>query len=108
MNKLLFESQEKRAELVAVVEAMIREKLDLIEGVRQLSRLRFATKNPDDSVFNLIIGIDSETDHFPVGQFRDLCAASYLKRADRDMDRYLGRVKEELLATCREIRLMCS
>ena len=93
----------KRVELIAVAEAMIEGKINLIEGVRKITTLRHVVGNPDDKLFMPIRAIESETDHFPIGPARGQCAPDYLKQADEELERYLTNAKDDILAACREI-----
>ncbi len=108
MAELLFKSPEVCDELISVASAMIDGRLNLIEGVREINRLRFGSINPDDAVFNVIRGVDSETDHFPIGKLRTHCTEGYLSRADRELESYLDIMKSKLLVTCKEILRMCN
>lgn len=94
---------EKRAELVDVATAMIDGKMHLLEGVRKITALRHEVENPDAEMFMPIRAVDSEADHFPVGDMRKQCAPEYLKRADEELSRYLADAKADILAACSEI-----
>ena len=94
---------ERRAELVAVAQAMLDGRLHLIEGARKICALRFAVGEPDNEVFMPIRSTESETDHFPLGEMRSRCAIEYLERTDREMDRYLAKAKLDILAACEGI-----
>lgn len=93
----------KRAELIAVANAMLDGKMDLIEGARKICSLRFAVGDPDNDVFMPIRAIESETDHFPLGEMRSRCAADYLRRTDAEMRRYLLDAQQDILKACNEI-----
>lgn len=95
--------ESKRAELIAVANAMLDGKMDLIEGVRKISSLRFAVGDPDNDVFMPIRAIESETDHFPLGEVRSRCAADYLRQSDAEMQRYLADARQDILDACKEI-----
>lgn len=94
---------EKRSELLAVASAMLDGRMNLIEGARRVCALRHATGDPDNKVFMPIRAIESETDHFPIGETRLRCAGDYLQRTDDEMRRYLADAGEEILYACREI-----
>lgn len=93
----------KRAELIEVATAMIDGRMHLIDGCRRLTALRHEVENPDSEVFMPIRAIDSETDHFPIGDVRKQCAPDYLERVDEEMGRYLADAKEDILTACQEI-----
>lgn len=95
--------ESKRAELIAVANAMLDGKMDLIEGVRKICSLRFAVGDPDNDVFMPIRAIESETDHSPLGEMRSRCAPDYLRRMDAEMQRYLSDARQDILEACKEI-----
>lgn len=94
---------DKRAELISVATAMLNGKMNLIEGVRKICSLRHAVGDPDNEVFMPIRTIESETDHFPLGQMRERCAKDYLQRVDNEMQCYIVDVQDIILTACREI-----
>jgi hypothetical protein len=89
--------------LIETATAMIEGKIDLIEGVRKLSNLRHYVSNPNSEVFLPIRGVESETDHFPVGERRNSYSQSYLNKVDAELDEYLRRSKSSILDACRQI-----
>lgn len=91
------------AEVVATAQAMLQGEMDLIEGCRRLCSLRFKLADPQNAVFLPIRAIESETDHFPLGEVRNRCAPDYLHRMDAEMERYLADAREDILKGCREI-----
>lgn len=95
--------ESKRAELIVVANAMLDGKMDLIEGVRKICSLRFAVGDPENDVFMPIRAIESETDHFPLGEVRSRCAADYLRQMDAEMQRYLSDARQDILDACKEI-----
>jgi len=97
------EAEKKKIELVFVATSMLGGKINLIEGVRKICSLRHAIGDPDNEVFMMIRAIESETDHFPLGQMRERCAKDYLQRVDNEMQNYIIDAKEDILKACREI-----
>ncbi|AOZ04637.1 hypothetical protein BKK80_01350 [Cupriavidus malaysiensis] len=93
----------KRHELIVLANSMLAGELNLIEGVRQICALRFAVEDPENEVFLVIRGIDSETDTFPLGAMRANCSPEYLSRMDNEMQRYLSEAQVDILEACREI-----
>lgn len=92
----------EKAELVAVANAMLDGKVNLIEGCRKICNLRDSV-DPDNDVFMPIEGIESETDHFPLGELRKQCTPDYLQRMDAEMERYLLDARNDIHNCCREI-----
>ncbi len=95
--------EKKRSELVAVATAMIEGRMHLIEGARRICALRHAVGQPENEVFMPIRAIESETDHFPLGEMRARCANDYLQRMDDEMNRYLDSARQDILSACKEI-----
>jgi hypothetical protein len=95
--------ESKRAELISVATSMLGGNINLIEGVRKICTLRHAVGDPDNEVFMPFRAIESETDHFPLGQMRECCAKDYLQRMDNEMQRYIVDAKNDILIACRKI-----
>ncbi len=93
----------KRSELVDVATAMLEGRMNLIVGVRKINALRHAVQPPDHEVFMPIRAVESETDHFPLGEIRKYCAADYLQKMDEEMNRYLVNAKQDIFSACKEI-----
>ena len=100
MTELL---ESKKAELIAVANAMLDGKMDLIKGVRKICSLRFAVGDPDNDVFMPIRAIESETDHFPLGEVRSRCTPDYLRRMNAEVQHYLSNARQDILEACKEI-----
>lgn len=96
-------TSDAKKELIKVVNAMLSEKIDLIEGVRKICSLRFDIGDPENVIFYVIRGIDSETDTFPLGDVRSNWDFDALARIDKEIDNYLSENKKDILESCREI-----
>jgi hypothetical protein len=53
--------------------------------------------------FELLRGVDSDSDEFPVGSVRDMWSVEALKRQDREREAYESRVRDDVMAACRAI-----
>ncbi len=96
--------QESIKKMVEIAKSMINEDLNLIEGSREIHRLRFSADNPEDDVFNTFILTVSDTDDIPLGEnVRKNYGSDYLKEADEKMNRYLDHMKQGILESCQEI-----
>jgi hypothetical protein len=102
MTKIDFVNS-KRDELLLVTYEMLTDKINLIEGVRRICSLRFLIDDPENQVFLSMRGIDSETDHFPIGDVRSRCSCDYLQRIDTEMIAFLAKAKPDILDACRDI-----
>lgn len=78
-------------------------RLRILEGVRALVSLAHtdAIENQEDR--NLIIGIDSETDHLPIGAVRDYWSEDALRDKDVEIARYEQRCEDQIFQVCRRI-----
>lgn len=94
---------DRRFQLVAVATAMLEERLNLIEGIREICVLRHHVNDPENKVFITIRAIESETDHFPIGKMRDYCEANYLQQIDAERDQYLAGARRNILLACEKI-----
>lgn len=56
----------------------------LTEGVREVVRWRHSNHGLDEELFRPFVGVDSETDRFPVGRVRELWGADGLAKADAE------------------------
>jgi hypothetical protein len=72
------------AKLTSVLERLLAGELGVIEASRWVSRARHALGVDDNDLFLPFVGIDSETDSFPLGPVRELWAADALVRHDAE------------------------
>ena len=59
-------------------------KVCLTEGVREIARWRWSNHELPEEFFSPFVGVDSETDRFPVGKVRELWSAKALAQADAE------------------------
>ena len=68
------------------LEKALRDLLDghvcLTEGVRGIVQWRFSNHGLPEELFQLLVGVESETDAFPIGAVREQWEASSLAQAD--------------------------
>ena len=86
-----------------IAEAVLDGRTTILEGARELSPLAHtdAIANEDDR--KLIIGIDSETDHLPVGKVREHWAADALEAKDVEITIAEERWKARFRNVCKRI-----
>lgn len=66
------------------LEDLLANKASLTEGVREVVQWRWSNHGLDCKLFHAFVGVDSETDRFPVGRTRELWGADGLLRADAE------------------------
>lgn len=69
----------------------------MVEGARRLSGLRHDVRADDDPDFLMFVGIDSESDGFPIGESRSLWDAAALSVADQQREAFEARFREAAL-----------
>ena len=82
---------------------MLSGKTDLIIGCRTICRLCRHGSDPYGPLFIPIVGFESETDTYPVGEERDLCGKRYLKELDKKFAKYVEKCRPWVLETCERI-----
>jgi hypothetical protein len=101
MDKKASDRERQRAREVA--EAVLRDRSTILEAVRELVLLAHTDAIANEADRLLIIGIDSETDHLPVGEVRKLWASDALQRKDQEIARAEATWKGEFLDACKRI-----
>ena len=75
----------------------------VLEAVRQLASLAHTDAVAELEDRRFIIGVESETDHLPVGEVRKLWAPDALKEKDVEIARAEKLYQPHFLETCRRI-----
>ena len=92
-----------RRTALEVARGMLDGSIPLIEGCRSIVRLRFDAEIPPSETLNIFVGVESETDDYPVGSVRSEYAPEFLARLDAEVSKYLTEVRPVLVAACREL-----
>lgn len=95
------ESDHRRVKEIA--QTVLDGRTTVLEAVRALVSLAHTDAVTDVEDRKFIIGIESETDHLPVGEVRKLWASSALKEKDVEIARAEELYRDEFLETCRRI-----
>lgn len=94
---------ESRKRLIKVLEKIIADEINLIEGARIIVSLRVRVNLDDSNLFHFFIAIDSETDHFPLGKVRQNWNKEALSKMDAEMDQYILKTINEAKKVCLEL-----
>jgi len=86
-----------------VAQAFLDGRTTVLEAVRQLVPLAHTDAVAELEDRRFIIGLDSETDHLPVGEVRNLWAPAALKEKDVAIARAEESCRADFLETCRRI-----
>jgi hypothetical protein len=90
-----------RQEIIKAAQGILSGEMQWVEGVRILSSLRHNLDDADNSL-DWAIGFDSETDTYPLGDYRNRCAPEYLERKDKETADYFTQIKDVHFDLCRE------
>ena len=101
IDRLASESDHRRAKEIA--HAALDGRTTVLEAVRALVSLAHTDAVADMKDRKFIIGIESETDHLPVGEVRKLWASFALKEKDVEIARAEELYRADFLETCRRI-----
>jgi hypothetical protein len=73
--------------------------IQMLEFCRKIAALRpHFIGSPLEEEFIVFIGIDSETDHVPLGSAEEYCEKSYLESIQREAKTYMASIREEVIA----------
>lgn len=101
-----FAEQPPQQQVIEAASAMLRGELGIIEGSRLLAgfcpRVSLAEHDPD---FRCFIGIDSETDHLPVGAVRLRWAAEALAGKEEEIREAETFHRARAIAACQVLLL---
>jgi hypothetical protein len=86
-----------------VAQAVLDGRTTVLEAVRQLVSLAHTDAVAELEDRRFIIGIESETDHLPVGEVRHLWAPGALNEKDLEIARKEEWYRDDFLETCRRI-----
>lgn len=93
-----------KKQIVLVARRVLDERIDLIEGCRQLVRLYHCLREDEiDPYFSVIIGFESDTDMYPTGESRELYKDNYLKELDQGKEQSIKRSKNLIYEACAQI-----
>jgi hypothetical protein len=96
-------SEPERQRARDVAQALLDGRTTILEAVRALVSLAHTDAIADVEDRRFIIGIESETDHLPVGEVRKLWAPSALKEKDVEIGRAEERYRADFLEACQRI-----
>lgn len=77
-------------EILEIAYQVIQKHKNPIEGVREINNLSFLTDYRDDDIFLGIKAIESETEHFILGDVRNEFSSTALMHIDAEMQSYIG------------------
>ena len=95
------EHREKASrKIVAAAKSVLLGELGIVAGARQLANWRFDVGAEHDPDFIFFVGVDSETDHLPVGAVRSSWNAEALKRKAEELRNLEAAFREKAFRAC--------
>ena len=92
-----------RASVVAIAEDIIQGRVGIVEGCRAIAALRHETGDSKNVPFGPIVGFESETDHYPIGEVRKRYNSEYVQSLDRELDEHINQDGELIKDACRTL-----
>ena len=92
-----------RMQLVSAAQSIIEGRLGIVEGTRTMIGLAFKLEVQNDEPFLYFQGLDSRTDHFPIGAVREQWNRTSLAREDALREGIEVNVRPQVLSHCETI-----
>ena len=92
-----------RRKIVAAAKSMLSGELGIVAGARQLAPWRFDVGAEHDPDFTFFVGVDSETDHIPLGEVRSRWSVEALKAKDEELRTFEASVRDRALGVCQSL-----
>lgn len=92
-----------RNKIISLCDDILLEKINLLDGCRKISSLSWDLNERENEIFYPFIAIDSSTDHLPLGEMRQRCSASFLEKADIEINECIQDSQPSIFLACREL-----
>jgi len=90
--------------IINIANRIIRNEINVVEGSREIVKLRYNTNAHDDRIFDPFIAVDSDTDHIPLDEnIRKNFGSDYLKKSDKELREYIKEMKPSIISDCHAI-----
>lgn len=90
-------------DVVKICRAVIDGDIGVIAASRKLRDLHYQMFQDVDDDFRIFIGIESETDHLPVGDERQYWGDAILSEKDKEMAEYEDKKMEVVIESCKKL-----
>jgi|ERR1035441_820539 hypothetical protein len=89
--------------IVAAAQRILSGEIGVIAGARQLCGLGDQVGADDDPDFTYFVAIDSQTDHLPIGEVRQLWNPEALREKDAEVAAFEALEREKTFEICRRL-----
>jgi len=91
------------AKVVTATQSILSGGLGIVAGSRELAGLRFDVGAEHDPDFIFFVGVDSETDHLPVGDVRSRWSADAVRGKDEELRAFEASVRDKAYRACQSL-----
>jgi hypothetical protein len=95
--------QRASAKIAALARSILSGEVGVVAGARQLAARRFDVDAGHDPDFLFFVGVDSETDHLPVGEVRHHWNSEALRSKDEELRRFEASSRERAFEVCQSL-----
>lgn len=95
--------QRASAQIVALAKSILCGEVGVVAGARQLAAWRFEVDAEQDPDFVFFVGVNSETDHLPVGEVRRHWSSVALRAKDEELGRFEASTRERAFQVCQSL-----
>jgi hypothetical protein len=97
-----------RKDIIAIAHKMLNGGISFIEGSRLISNVRFSAELDEDPDVRVLLGIDSETDALPIGEFQQHWSEEALARKQEEIDQAEKWAREVGTKSCQNLIIRLS
>lgn len=90
-------------DVVEICQSVIKGSTGVIAASRKLKDLHYQMFQNVDDDFHIFIGIESETDHLPVGDERQYWDVTVLSEKDKEIAEYEDKVIKVVVESCKKL-----
>lgn len=94
--------RDKINQLVTNAQLVLKNEINIIEASRKIAHLIMGLGLKDNFLLP-IIGFESQTDHFPLGELRNKYNTQALEKLDKEQEEYIREFEPQVKSICEEI-----
>lgn len=92
-----------KEKIIKIVNDILENKLSIIEGARKLNEFQFGYNLENNKSLLFFVGINSETEHLPVGHEREKWSLSALLEKDEEIKKIESYYEKKAFQACRDL-----
>lgn len=91
------------SKIIEIARRILSGEVDIVGGARDLARVSHQLGADHDPDFVFFIGLDSETDHLPIGDVRQHWNPEVLRAKDAELAAHEAKVRERTFEVCQRL-----